>query len=361
MTRRLFILFFEMFKIALFVVGGGYAIIAVVDEVFAKKLKWLEEGEVMNQLPLFQMIPGIIAAHSAVYVGRRIAGWWGSAVALAGIALPSILVFTAVSMGYNHIPLESWWLKALFAGLRAALTGVILAMIIRGWRKGMIGWQAYLSFALATGALLAGVNVLVVIGIAIAAALARTACVSRVQSSPLAALLFLQYGLVALGGGYVLVPLYLQDFVGPNAPFLQLAEEEFANLIALTQMTPGPIGINAATFFGYRLFGTGGAFITSFCILLPGFLMLSGALASLERFRENRWVQSVLAGIKPITLAMMSVAFLSFAKMSATPLGICLALAVAAVTLWGKIGVVKLIFLSAGTSLAVEFLVYLYK
>ena len=96
--RKLFRLFYEMFCIALFVVGGGYAIIAVADEVFSRKLKWTKEGELAEQLPLFQMIPGIMAGHAAVYLGRKVAGFAGSCVALLGVALPSVLVFTAVSM-----------------------------------------------------------------------------------------------------------------------------------------------------------------------------------------------------------------------------------------------------------------------
>ena len=63
--RRHFQLFVEFFKISLFVIGGGYAIIAVADSVFAKK-KWTEEGELLDELPVFQMLPGIIATHTAV-------------------------------------------------------------------------------------------------------------------------------------------------------------------------------------------------------------------------------------------------------------------------------------------------------
>ena len=73
-VRKLWLLFWEMFKIALCVVGGGFAILAVADEVFAKKRKWTEEGEIVSHLPIFQMIPGIIAGNTAVYVGRKVAG-----------------------------------------------------------------------------------------------------------------------------------------------------------------------------------------------------------------------------------------------------------------------------------------------
>lgn len=129
--KKLATLFFDMFRIALFVVGGGYAIISVAEEVFSKKRKWLKEGELLDQIALFQMVPGILAAHSAVYVGRRVAGVAGSLVAVAGVALPSILVFTAVSMGYDAIPLDNRFLVAAFGGLRAALTGVIFAMLAK--------------------------------------------------------------------------------------------------------------------------------------------------------------------------------------------------------------------------------------
>ncbi len=66
--KKLASLFWELFKISLFVIGGGYAIIAVADDIFAKK-GWTEEGELVDKLPVFQMVPGLIATHTAVYVG----------------------------------------------------------------------------------------------------------------------------------------------------------------------------------------------------------------------------------------------------------------------------------------------------
>ncbi len=368
MARKLSILFYEIFKIALFVVGGGYAIIAVADEVFAKKLKWTEEGELVGQLPLFQMIPGIMAGHAAVYVGRKAAGWVGSLVALVAVALPSILIFSAVSMGYDVIPLGNRFLGAAFLGLRASLTGIIFAMLVRGWKSAVVGWHGYALLIASTAALFSGVHVMVVVGcaavIGLAYALDKRAADKKFLSSPLAPLLFLQYGLVAFGGGYVLVPLYLQDFVGPAAPYLQLPSEEFANLMALTQMTPGPIGINAATFFGYKLFGFGGAVVTSLCLLVPGFVILSLALFSLEKFRENVYVKSVLAAVSPVTRAMMIVAFWSFAGMSLWTKTCCevnfhpfawlLAFGTVALMLSRRAGVVRLIFLSAALSVAAE-------
>ena len=314
-------LFIEMFKVALFVVGGGFAIIAVCDEVFSRKLRWTEEGELLDMLPLYQMMPGILAAHNAVYVGRKVAGPVGSLVALAGVALPSIIIFTAVSMGYDFIPLHNPWLESAFVGLRSALTGVIIAMLAKTWRKSVSGVRAYAVFvlaaiALATSGVPAVAVILAAVVCGVASGLAGAGARRAFQSSPLAALLFLQYGAVAFGGGYVLVPVYIQDFVGEGAKYLQIAPSEFANLMALTQMTPGPIGLNAATYFGYRLFGVTGGLVATACILLPGFVAMSLALASLERFRESAVLKGVMAWVRPVTAALMASAAVAFVGMS---------------------------------------------
>ena len=120
---KLLRLFWEFFKISLLVVGGGYAIIVVADEVFGRKRRMLAEGEVLEHLPIFQMVPGLIAGNTAIYVGLKIAGRTGAAVALLGAALPSFLIFLAVSCGYSFLPVENSYVAGALMGLRAALTG----------------------------------------------------------------------------------------------------------------------------------------------------------------------------------------------------------------------------------------------
>ena len=103
-------LFYEWFKIALFVVGGGYAIIVVADEVFGRRLKWVKEGELLEHLPVISSIPGLIAGNSAIYIGLKTHGRLGAVVALAGVALPSMLIFLCVSVGFASIPKDSNYL-----------------------------------------------------------------------------------------------------------------------------------------------------------------------------------------------------------------------------------------------------------
>ncbi len=338
-------LFVEFFKISLFVIGGGYAIIAVADSVFAKK-KWTEEGELLDELPVFQMLPGIIATHTAVYVGRKVAGLSGAVTGVIAVALPSVVIFTAVAMGYDALPLDNPYLLSAFVGLRSALTGIIAATVIRSWTKATKDGFFFVVLAAACAALVGGVPVWAVLLAAMAAGLAcplgtgpKNICENVVKSTGnvkiegsdvgtdpgtktfraaawLPLLLFLKYGALCFGGGFVLVPMYIEDFVGPAAAFLQVSAEEFSNLMALTQMTPGPIGVNGATYFGFRLAGVPGAVLASAALLLPGSALMYLALASIDRFRTNRIVCGILRGAKPASLALMLVALWAFLGLS---------------------------------------------
>ena len=385
--KKLWTLFWEMFKIALFVVGGGFAILAVADDVFAKKLKWTENGEIAMHLPVFQMVPGIIAGATAVYVGRKVAGIPGAVAAVCGVFLPSVIVFSAVSAGYAMIPFGNRFLDAAFLGLRAALSGIIAAMIVKSWKKCIAGSVPMFILVFAVVAIgVLKINPALVVAVAagfgVALKFAQTGGVSpgtggvsprKFRASVWALpLVFMKYGSIAFGGGYVLVPVYIADFVGKAAPFLQLSGREFADVMALTQMTPGPIAVNCATFFGYRMglesFGNlagalGCAVAATVCLLLPGTVLLYIALNSLEKFKTSRIVQGLLSGVKPVTVAMMLNALWAFLSMSAWtvskggavcwhPVAAALAAACAAATLSGRVGVVKQIFASAAISAA---------
>ncbi len=68
-ARMLWLLFWEFFKIASFVVGGGFAILIVAEDVFVKKYHWLRDGELSDMLALIQTVPGLTAGNIAIYTG----------------------------------------------------------------------------------------------------------------------------------------------------------------------------------------------------------------------------------------------------------------------------------------------------
>lgn len=312
-------LFWSLFKLSLFVVGGGYVILAVAERVFSRK-GWTENGELLDHLPVFQMIPGLIATHVAVYLGLKRGGFVGAFLGVVAVALPALVCFTVVSVFYSHIPADLAWLHWLFVALRAALTVYIALAVFKSWKRVMKSFFAYAVFAFSLAMLLVRVPVVAVLVIAMLSGLLklfrdeRRGVVFR-SSVFVAFLLFLEYGFLCFGGGFVLVPMYLENFVGPDAPFLQLPLADFGNLLALTQMTPGPIGVNGVTFFGYRLLAGGGiaagifgAIAATVLFLLPGAVLATTVLFSLEKFKSSRFVRGVMLGIRPASLALMSVA-----------------------------------------------------
>jgi len=364
-VKKLAEIFWELFKISLFVIGGGYSIIAVADSVFARK-GWTREDELLEHLPVFQMVPGLIATHTAVYVGNRVAGPLGSFVGVIAVALPSIVIFTLVSVWYRAIPLDNPWLASAFVGLRAALTGIIAATIIRAWCKFMKDVFAYVLLA-------TGLVALVFLGVPVAAVLVASAACGMMSLGTkddglrtravawLPLLLFLQYGALCFGGGFVIVPMYLADFVGANAPYLQLTGEEFSNIMAVSQMTPGPIGVNCATFFGFRLAGVGGAIVASALLLLPGSVMAWFVFRSLERFKASRLVQGLMRGIRPASIALMLVALIAFsdvtffdAERNFHTVGVILVILTVVLFMKKKINVILLILLCAGVACALR-------
>ena len=359
--RRLLSLFWEFFRLSLFVIGGGYAIIAVADEVCAKR-GWTAEGELVDHLPIFQSIPGLIAAHSAVYVGNKVAGAAGAAVAVFAVALPSVAIFSLVAVGYRSLPLDNSMLKSAFVGLRAALAGIVAAAVARGWRRNLPDAFSYVlcaAAALAVGLL--GVGVVPVLVLAMAAGMASHASDGAAagrrtfRSSGLALLVFLKYGLVGFGGGFALVPLYAADFVGPAAAYLHVTAGEFADVMALSQMTPGPIGVNCATFFGYRLCGLPGALAASALLLLPGAALCLAVVRSLERFRGSGAVAGLMRGVRPASTALMLCALRIFAEnIWYNVTAVLIATAAMVLVMKKKINVVALIVLSAFAALALR-------
>ena len=119
---------------------------------------------------------------------------------------------------------------------------------------------------------------------------------------------FLQVGLFSVGGGYAAIPLIQNQIV--NVWHL-MTMDEFADLITIAEMTPGPISINSATFVGMRLAGIPGAIIcTVGCILMPFILCLLLAYYY-YKYRDFSGVQTVLSCLRPAVVSLISCAGLS--------------------------------------------------
>ena len=126
-------------------------------------------------------------------------------------------------------------------------------------------------------------------------------------------LLFCYYGCLCFGGGGSLTPLYIEDLVNTRH---WMTLQEFGNLTAISQMTPGPIGVNLATFIGFRQAGVWGAAAATAGLLVPSYFLVILALCSLARWEKSALVQGIMSGIRPATVGMILAALLIFMQMS---------------------------------------------
>lgn len=119
---------------------------------------------------------------------------------------------------------------------------------------------------------------------------------------------FFQIGLFSIGGGYAAMPLIQQQIVDLNQ---WLDMTEFTDLITIAEMTPGPIAINSATFVGTRIAGLGGALIATLGCVLPSFVIVLTLAKIYDKYKNLTMVQGVLAGLRPVVVAMIASAGLS--------------------------------------------------
>lgn len=123
-------LFLAFARIGLFTFGGGYAMIALIDDMCVEKKKWITHDEMTDIAVIAESTPGPIAINCATYVGYKQRGFAGSVAATVGIVLPSFAIIFLISAFLDHF-LEIAWIAAAFRGIRVAVGLLILDAAIK--------------------------------------------------------------------------------------------------------------------------------------------------------------------------------------------------------------------------------------
>lgn len=113
--------------------------------------------------------------------------------------------------------------------------------------------------------------------------------------------MFFRIGLFGFGGGLAMLPLIFQSVQA----FGVMTAREFSDLVAVSQVTPGPIAVNAATFVGFNTTGVLGAAVATLGVCLPSFIILLIVSRFVERFYDNRYVKGALFGMRPVTVGLI--------------------------------------------------------
>lgn len=128
--RPFALLFFTMLKIGLFTFGGGYAMLALLENEFVEKKAWMTKEEFLDMTALAESTPGPIAINSATYIGYKKGGASGSALATLAVCIPSFAIIFAISLFFDRF-LQFELVSRAFRGIQACVVYLIAAAGIK--------------------------------------------------------------------------------------------------------------------------------------------------------------------------------------------------------------------------------------
>ena len=114
---------------------------------------------------------------------------------------------------------------------------------------------------------------------------------------------YLKIGFFNFGGGYAMLSLIEHEMVLKQQ---WISHAEFTDMVAISQVTPGPIGINMATYVGYTVTGNiWGSLLATLAVSLPSLVVMYAIVRFIQAFRQNKWISAAFEGIKPVTVGLI--------------------------------------------------------
>lgn len=132
-------LFYSFFKIGTFTIGGGYAMIPLMEQEIVDRRGWLSREEFLNQLALSQSMPGVLAVNMATGLGYRLRGLRGAFSAIAGNIVMPVLFIITLAMLFRHFR-DNPFVERFFMGVRPAVVALIAAPVFRLAQSAKVTW-----------------------------------------------------------------------------------------------------------------------------------------------------------------------------------------------------------------------------
>lgn len=310
-------------KLGTMAFGGPAAHIAMMEDEFVRKRKWITEADFLDRLAAANLIPGPSSTEVAIFIGQSKCGWPGLVVAGCCFIVPAAVMVALIAAAYvrfGSLP--------RFAGILYAIKPAVIAIILQAlWSLARTATKTRLLAAIGviaavlSAAGVAPLLVLVMAGIASGAAslLSRRVTLSVIPLTGGLVLLataamapvsllrlflsFLKIGSVVFGSGYVLLAFLRTEFVDH---LHWLTEKQLIDAVAVGQFTPGPV-FTTATFIGYVVAGIRGAVVATVGIFLPGFLLVAMSGPLIPKIRRSPVAGAILDGVVAGSLALMAV------------------------------------------------------
>ena len=128
-------------------------------------------------------------------------------------------------------------------------------------------------------------------------------------------LAFFKIGLFGFGGGLAIIQLIYDSI----KEFANISPEQFANIVAIAQVTPGPVAVNSATYVGYEVGGYLGSALATLGVATPAFIIIAMVVNAVERYKESTAVKGALEGISPATVGLIAAAVITIGEATVMP------------------------------------------
>ena len=159
-------IFTTFFRIGLFTLGGGYAMIPLIEEEVVNKHQWVDRDEMLDLIAIAQSCPGVFAINISIFVGYKLSKVGGALAAAIGTALPSFLIILAIAIFFKQFE-DNRVIAAMFRGIRPAVVALIAVPTFRMAVQAKVGWtNAWIPVASALAIWLLGVSPIYIILIA---------------------------------------------------------------------------------------------------------------------------------------------------------------------------------------------------
>ena len=116
--------FKTFFKIGMFTLGGGYAMIPIIEEEVVNRHRWVDKEEMLDLIAIAQSCPGVFAINISIFVGYKLKKVRGAIATALGTALPSFLIILAIAMFFHQFE-DNRYIAAMFRGIRPAVVALI--------------------------------------------------------------------------------------------------------------------------------------------------------------------------------------------------------------------------------------------
>lgn len=163
--RQLFLVFF---RIGFFTIGGGYAMLPMLQREVVKKYKWASDEEIMDYYAIGQSTPGIIAINTATFIGYKKRGVLGAIIATLGMVAPSWFIIITIAAFFQQFA-DNNWVQSAFSCIRIVVVVLILNAVIKMGKKAITNWigivLALTAFIAVTWLAVSPIYVIIIAGI----------------------------------------------------------------------------------------------------------------------------------------------------------------------------------------------------